>query len=234
MPIEEIRGTAVAGAAQRGGDFLPLRPFRGGNWQARWQRLREAHQRLQPLPPVDLIKYNGEYWVVDGHNRVALTLYAKGVGLDAMVMELVPLDGRSSERPRNLLSYLGETSELRAATQGRRPAMGMRQVEQMSADEAAHICAIGTSIGDEADVEDETEAGSGADEEPGAARGTNPGPARDARHRPKGPADGASPHVARSRPFRGRDGAPIRLLAVSDVIEPTLIDRATVGAWLWI
>ena len=26
-------------------------------------------------------------------------------------------------------------------------------------------------------------------------------------------------------PFRGRDGAPIRLLAVSDVLEPTLIDR---------
>ena len=25
-------------------------------------------------------------------------------------------------------------------------------------------------------------------------------------------------------PFRGRDGAPIRLLAVSDVFEPTLLD----------
>ncbi|HEX7490210.1 MAG TPA: hypothetical protein VF337_00725 [Candidatus Limnocylindrales bacterium] len=137
VPVEEIRGTAVAGYAQRGGDFLPLKPFRGENWTARWQRLREANDRLQPLPPVDLIKYDGEYWVVDGHNRVAVTLYANGVGLDAMVTELVPLDGQTSERPRNLLAYMGEAAELRAAASGHRPAMGMRQVEQRSADEAA-------------------------------------------------------------------------------------------------
>ena len=137
VPVEEIHGTAVAGAAQRGGDFLPLKPFRGENWAARWRRILDANTRLQPLPPVDLIKYNDEYWVVDGHNRVAAALYARGVGLDAMVVELVPLDGRTSERPTNLLSYLGETGELRAAAAGRRPAMGMRQVEQNSADEAA-------------------------------------------------------------------------------------------------
>ena len=137
VPIEEIRGTAVAGAAQRGGDFLPLKQLRGENWAARWRRILEAYERLKPLPPVDLIKYNDEYWVVDGHNRVAATLYGKGVGLDAMVIELVPLDGRTSERPRNLLSYLGETGELRAAAQGRRPAVGMRKVEQHSADEAS-------------------------------------------------------------------------------------------------
>jgi hypothetical protein len=139
IPVEEIRGTAVAGAAQRGGDFLPLKPFRGENWEARWRRLRQANERLQPLPPVDLIKYDGDYWVVDGHNRVAVTLYANGAGLDAMVTELVPLDGRTSERPRHLLSYLGETGELRAAAQGHRPAIGMRQVEQQSADEAAVV-----------------------------------------------------------------------------------------------
>src|ERR1035437_130850 len=56
VPVEEIRGTAVAGAAQRGGDFLPLKPFRGDNWEARWRRLRQANERLQPLPPVDLIR----------------------------------------------------------------------------------------------------------------------------------------------------------------------------------
>jgi hypothetical protein len=56
-----------------------------------------------------------------------------------MVTELVPLDGQTSERPRNLLSYLGETGELRAAAGGHRPAIGMRQVEQVSSDEAAVI-----------------------------------------------------------------------------------------------
>ncbi len=137
VPVEEIRGTAVAGAAQRGGDFLPLKPFRGENWAARWRRIMDAYQGLKPLPPVDLIKFNDEYWVVDGHNRVAATLYTKGAGLDAMVVELVPLDGRVSEQPRHLLAYLGESAELRTAATGRRPAMGMRHVEQNSADEAA-------------------------------------------------------------------------------------------------
>ena len=150
VPVEEIRGTAVAGAAQRGGDFLPLKPFRGENWGSRWRRIREANERLQPLPPVDLIKYDGDYWVVDGHNRVAATLYAGGVGLDAMVTELVPLDGQTSERPRNLLSYLGEAGELRAAARGLRPAVGMRQVEQLSADEAAVVLDVDATADDQA------------------------------------------------------------------------------------
>jgi hypothetical protein len=137
VPVEEILGTAVAGIAQRGGDFLPLTPFRGENWAARWQRICDANERLQPLPPVDLIKFGGEYWVVDGHNRVAATLYANGVGLDAMVTEMVPLDGRTSERPSSLLTYLGQGVELRAAASGRRPAMGMRQTEQQSVVETA-------------------------------------------------------------------------------------------------
>jgi hypothetical protein len=129
VPVEEILGTAVAGIAQRGGDFLPLKPFRGENWAGRWQRIRDANELLQPLPPVDLIKFGGEYWVVDGHNRVAATLYANGVGLDAMVTELVPLDGRISERPTSLSSYLRDGDQLRAAVSGLKPAFGMRQSE---------------------------------------------------------------------------------------------------------
>jgi hypothetical protein len=132
VPLEEIRGTAVAGAAQRGGDFLPLKPFRSENWEARWRRIRLANERLIPLPPVDLVKYDGEYWVVDGHNRVATALYAEGAGLDAMVTELVPLDGQTSERPSNLLSYFPEASEMRAAAQGLRPAIGMHYSERHS------------------------------------------------------------------------------------------------------
>lgn len=136
VPVEEIRGTAVAGIAQRGGDFLPLKPFRGENWAGRWQRIRQANRNLQPLPPIDLIKFEGEYWVVDGHNRVAATLYANGVGLDAMVTELIPLDGQTSERPTNLLSYMGESGALRAAAQGLRPAVGMRYDERDAPDGA--------------------------------------------------------------------------------------------------
>jgi hypothetical protein len=127
VPVEDIKGTAVAGIAQRGEDFLPLRPFRGDNWYGRWERIRDANRRLRPLPPVDLVKWQGDYWVVDGHNRVAAVLADKGVGLDAMVTELVPLDGRSSERPTSLLPMIGELAELRAAVAGHQPAMGVRR-----------------------------------------------------------------------------------------------------------
>ena len=125
LPLEEIRGTAVAGAAQRGSDFLPLKPFRGDNWEARWKRIQSANDRLVSLPPIDVVKFDDGYWVVDGHNRVAVALYANGAGLDAMVTELVPLDGRTSERPSQILGLLAEGGEMRAAAQGQRPAISV-------------------------------------------------------------------------------------------------------------
>jgi hypothetical protein len=111
--IEDVVGTAVSGIAQRGSDFLPLRPFRGANWEGRWQRINGAVERLESLPPVDLVKFAGEYWVLDGHNRVAATLYANGAGVDAVVTELVPLGGQVSERPTALLPLMGDSRALR-------------------------------------------------------------------------------------------------------------------------
>jgi hypothetical protein len=159
VPLEEIRGTAVAGAAQRGSDFLPLKPFRGGNWEARWRRIVLANERLIPLPPVDLVKFDGEYWVVDGHNRVASAFYANGAGLDAMVTELVPLDGQTSERPSSLLSFFPEAGEMRAAAQGFRPAMGMQYSEQHAdADSDQHVEEPTDGDADEAPSESTPEA----------------------------------------------------------------------------
>jgi hypothetical protein len=126
VPIEDIRGTAVAGIAQRGRDFLPLPPFRGSNWEGRWKRIRNARDNLTPLPPVDLIKFQGDYWVVDGHNRVAAVIDAHGAGVDAMVVELVPLDTRASEVPSSVLAFMGEAGALRTAATGRAPAIGTR------------------------------------------------------------------------------------------------------------
>jgi hypothetical protein len=96
VPLDMIRGTAVAGPTQRGGDFLPLRGLRGANWESRWQRIRRAVDRLETLPPVDLMKYGDEYWVVDGHNRLGAAKYAGQVGIDASVVEL-----RTAGMPRS-------------------------------------------------------------------------------------------------------------------------------------
>lgn len=121
IDVEDIVGTAVAGPAQRGSDFLPLPPFRSRNWSARWQRILNAIDNLAILPPVDLVRYAGKYWVLDGHNRVAAAHYVGQVEVDANVTELVPPGQNPSERPSNLASALTGTRALRAAGQGARP-----------------------------------------------------------------------------------------------------------------
>ena len=85
IPVDEIRGTAVEGPVQRGADFKPLPVLRGSNWRGRWQRLRAAQQRLAVLPPIDVLQTDEGYWVVDGHNRVALALEVGQDDIDASV-----------------------------------------------------------------------------------------------------------------------------------------------------
>jgi hypothetical protein len=135
IDVDDIRGTAVGGGDQRGGDFLPLREFRGSNWQARWQRLRQAHDRLTDLPPIDVVKYDDGYWVIDGHNRVALALYAGQGDIAADVVELVPPGQRRTEPIGSLASEVEDSRVVRG-----RVATGTsasQDAPARSADEAA-------------------------------------------------------------------------------------------------
>jgi GNAT superfamily N-acetyltransferase len=118
IPVGEVRGTAVEGPAQRGLDFLPLPPFRSRNWQARWQRIRRAVERLSVLPPIDVLKTSDGYWVTDGHNRVAAALATGQVDIDAVV-SAVQLPGEPATVPtRPLGPVLAGTQELQAAGRG--------------------------------------------------------------------------------------------------------------------
>jgi hypothetical protein len=119
--VDQIAGTAVGGGDQRGGDFLPLKPFRGRNWQGRWQRLNRAQDNLAILPPIEVLKYGDKFWVVDGHNRVALALYNGQPEIDATITELVPPGGRRTEPILQLASTIGGSRALRTAGQGQRP-----------------------------------------------------------------------------------------------------------------
>jgi GNAT superfamily N-acetyltransferase len=118
IPVGEVRGTAVEGPAQRGLDFLPLPPFRSRNWQARWQRIRGAVERLSVLPPIDVLKTSDGYWVTDGHNRVAAALATGQVDIDAVV-RAVQLPGEPATVPTGPLGpVLAGTQELQAAGRG--------------------------------------------------------------------------------------------------------------------
>jgi hypothetical protein len=132
IDMDEIGGTAVGGGAQRGGDFLPLKPSRTANWAGRWQRLRKAHESLAVLPPIDVFKYGGRYWVVDGHNRVALALYAGQVAVDANVVELVPLGKRRTEPIGSLAPSVAASRAVRAAGSGKRPSLELNREDATS------------------------------------------------------------------------------------------------------
>ena len=121
IDVTDIAGTGVGGGDQRGGDFLPLKPFRGANWTGRWQRLRAANERLVNLPPIDVVKYADRYWVVDGHNRVALALYAGQIEIDATIVELVPPGRRRTEPIVSLAPSAAESRSIRTAGRGHRP-----------------------------------------------------------------------------------------------------------------
>jgi hypothetical protein len=121
IPVEQVRGTAVEGPAQRGSDFLPLPAFRSGNWQGRWRRLRDAVDRMTILPPIEVLKTSDGYWILDGHNRVAAALYAGQRDIDALVTA-VRLPGEPPEplEPAGSLeAMLADSDELRAAATGR-------------------------------------------------------------------------------------------------------------------
>ena len=118
IDVDQIAGTAVGGVTQRGGDFLPLKPFRSRNWHGRWQRIVAALDRLAILPPIDVVLSGGRYWVLDGHNRVGAALYAGQVGIDANVVELVPPNAQPSERPARLAPVLTGSRAVRTAGAG--------------------------------------------------------------------------------------------------------------------
>jgi hypothetical protein len=123
IPVDDIAGTAVGGGNQRGGDFLPLKPFRGRNWAVRWQRLNRAQNDLAILPPIEVLKHGGRYWVIDGHNRVASALYNGQPEIDATIVELVPPGERRTEPVVELAPTLSGSRTLRTRGEGR-PASG--------------------------------------------------------------------------------------------------------------
>ena len=119
IPVARIRGTAVEGPAQRGLDFLPLPILRSQNWRARWDRLRQAQDRLAILPPIDVVQTPEGYWVVDGHNRVALALYGNQDDIDASVTHLhIPGTSDEDVHVGSMASMLDDSRQLRAAGQG--------------------------------------------------------------------------------------------------------------------
>jgi hypothetical protein len=85
--VDSIHGTASTIASRRR-DFRPLGGHEPADWNFRWSRLKSATRDQTQLPPVQLLRADGDYWVVDGHNRVALARERGQVWIDADITEL--------------------------------------------------------------------------------------------------------------------------------------------------
>jgi hypothetical protein len=131
VPIDRVVGT-LRHPSQNTADFRPLPNLRGRNWEARWQRINRAMDRLETLPAVELVQAGDDYYVADGHNRVAAARLAGAVEVDADVTQLIlPGVTRPGQATLDASSLVG-TAEVRQAAAGRQA----RTVEQRDATDA--------------------------------------------------------------------------------------------------
>jgi hypothetical protein len=120
VPIEAIHGTVSSGHTQRDRRFMPRGVARNGDWQRRWERLQEATRTQAILPPVDLLQVGDGYWVVDGHNRIALARSVGQLDVDANVTALRRAGSPEIQAERSRLTPLiEEGTRLRAAVRAR-------------------------------------------------------------------------------------------------------------------
>lgn len=125
VPLDAIVGT-MRHPSQNTADFLPLPRLRGENWRGRWQRIGRAMDRLDTLPPVDLVQVGDDYYVADGHNRVAAARQVGALEIDADVTQLlIPGVTRPEHMSFDAGSLYG-ADEVRQAAEGRHS----RTVEQ--------------------------------------------------------------------------------------------------------
>jgi hypothetical protein len=89
IPVAAIVGTAAMAAGTRRTDFLPTAGHAPAGWKLRWERLNDASRNQISLPPITAVKADDGYWVLDGHNRVALARASGQEWIDAEVTEVV-------------------------------------------------------------------------------------------------------------------------------------------------
>ena len=104
---------------QNTADFLPLPQLRGRNWEGRWQRLQQAMRQLIVLPPIEVLQVGSEYWIVDGHNRVAAARRIGAADMDADVTELMLPGTAASTHIGSMPTTMLGSEELRQAGEGR-------------------------------------------------------------------------------------------------------------------
>ena len=87
MGPSAIRLSNIVGSVGRSSefdrDFMPTK----SSTEERWKHIDRAFHRGEELPPVNLYKVEGLYFVLDGHHRVSVARYHGVEWIDAEVTE---------------------------------------------------------------------------------------------------------------------------------------------------
>jgi hypothetical protein len=98
VPVGQIAGS-VGRCSEFDRDFMPAK----ARVEERWKRIDRAFHRDEELPPVNLYKVGGFYFVLDGHHRVSVAHYHSVEWIDAEVTEFgarpSKARGRADEQP---------------------------------------------------------------------------------------------------------------------------------------
>jgi nucleotide-binding universal stress UspA family protein len=94
VPLERIVGS-VGRAAELRADFMPRKRPQG---DARFKRILKAMEDGAVMPPVDLYKLGYDYYVLDGHHRVAAARKLGQLDIDAVVTEFIPVENQDMQR----------------------------------------------------------------------------------------------------------------------------------------
>ena len=91
---ETVDTTRIVGSVSRAHelrrDFRPPRQQRRRSDNERYQSIVRAMNRGRELPLIELYRLGDEYYVVDGHHRVAAALTVGQLQMDAQVVEFLP------------------------------------------------------------------------------------------------------------------------------------------------
>ena len=93
IPLDKIAGSAAPDAKSQEFDpgFLPI----NRRMRERWTRIYQAMVEGDELPPIDVYKVDGSYYVIDGHHRVSVARNLGRPTINARVINVktrAPLD----------------------------------------------------------------------------------------------------------------------------------------------
>ncbi len=94
IPVDKIVGSVAPEA--KTGDFDPAFLPNNRRMRERWTRIYLAMVEGDELPPIDVYRVDGKYYVIDGHHRVSV---AKNLGRDTINARVIDIKTRAPLDP---------------------------------------------------------------------------------------------------------------------------------------